>query len=460
MEKNKLSIIIPVYNELNTVLEVIRRVQNERHNKEIIIVDDGSTDGSADLLRQIKEKDIKVIFLAQNRGKGYAVREAIKHITGDITIIQDADLEYYPDEYTILIDKIIQNKADVVYGTRFLGTHRVFNFYHFLGNNILNLVANVLLNTTLTDLMSGFKAFKTSILKQLVLEADGFGLEAEITAEIFKRRLRVYEVPISYEGRDYEDGKKIKWTDFFSCLYWLIRPLLRKIDVAEETLLKMRILRNYNLWTYHKIKPFLGKEILEIGSGIGRISKYLISLKSNVTLSDINDDHLDYLRRKFIGNPLVKIIKMDGANFDSRTIENKFDTIVAINVLEHIENDVGVLKKINDGLAKEANLLLIVPAHKILFGKLDAILPHYRRYSRKELVDKLINTGFIIEKIEYMNFLSAIGWFINFKLLNRKRMPTLTIFLADKLIPLVSLIEKFIKFPFGLSLFAVAKRIS
>jgi glycosyltransferase involved in cell wall biosynthesis len=228
MEQVKLSIIIPVYNEEKTILEIVRLVSAEAHKKEIFIVDDGSTDKTTELVQTLKEAEVKIISYRTNRGKGYAIRQALEQASGDIVIIQDADLEYYPDEYGILIEKIIQDKADVVYGSRFLGTHRVFYFYHFLGNFIINLIANVILNTTLSDLMTGAKAFKTSVIKNLKLTADRFGIETEITAEIFKRKYRVYEVPISYSGRTYDEGKKIVWLDFFRCLFWLIRASLRK----------------------------------------------------------------------------------------------------------------------------------------------------------------------------------------------------------------------------------------
>jgi len=229
----KLSVIIPVYNEVNTVLELLKLVQNEEHDKEIIIIDDCSTDGTKELLQGIKDDNVKVFFNNKNRGKGFCIRQGIKHLTGDIVIIQDADLEYYPDEYGLLIEKIIQGKADVVFGTRFMGTHRAFYFHHYAGNHILNLIANVLLNAYVTDLMTCYKAFKTDIIKSLTLKADRFGIEPEMTAEVFKRGCKVYEVPISYDGRTYEEGKKIKWTDFFGCVYWLLRAAMRRAKVRR-----------------------------------------------------------------------------------------------------------------------------------------------------------------------------------------------------------------------------------
>jgi glycosyltransferase involved in cell wall biosynthesis len=229
MEKVKLSIVIPVYNEEKTILEIISSVKAQPYEKEIIVVDDGSTDKTAELLSAQNDPAIKIISYKPNRGKGYALRQAFQKATGDIVIIQDADLEYYPDEYGLLIEKIVQDKADAVYGTRFVGSHRVFYFYHFLGNFILNMAANVILNTTLSDLMTGAKAFRAPVIKSLKLCANRFGIEVEMTAEIFRRKYRVYEVPISYSGRTYEEGKKITWVDFFKCLAWLMRASMRKI---------------------------------------------------------------------------------------------------------------------------------------------------------------------------------------------------------------------------------------
>ena len=233
MKSAKLSIIIPVYNEVKTILEVIKTVKEESHEKEIIVVDDCSTDGTKELLRKVDDKGVRVVFNDINRGKGYAIRKAIEHVTGNIVIIQDADLEYSPDEYGILIEKIVNGKADVVYGSRFLGAHRVFYFYHHLGNAFLNLIANALLNMDLTDLMTCYKAFKSPVIKSLNLQSDRFGIEVEITAEVFRRKYIVYEVPISYNGRTYEEGKKIRWTDFFVCIYWLLKAFLRPTTVRN-----------------------------------------------------------------------------------------------------------------------------------------------------------------------------------------------------------------------------------
>ncbi len=456
----KISIVISVYNEINTVLEILQRVKAIPINKKIIIIDDYSTDGTREVLSEIKEANVKVIFNDKNMGKGFCIRRGFKYATGDIVIIQDADLEYNPEEYPILIQKIIEGKADVVYGTRFLGTRRVFNFYHYLGNKLINLIANFLYNINLSDLMTGYKVFRTDIIRRLKLRANGFGIEAEITAQIFKLRLRVYEVPISYNGRDYDEGKKIRWKDFFCSLYWLLKCKFESFDISGDTLYRMRVMKNNNRWIFEQIKPCLGENILEIGSGIGNISKFLVSFGRNVILTDINETYLSYLKHRFIGNPKVKILKFDILSDDASNILPllKIDIIVCINVLEHIENDQKALENIYKILSAGGCLILIVPALKVLYGSLDEKLGHFRRYERDELAEKLRSQNFIIKKIYYQNFISAVGWYVNSYILRKKILSSFDVFFADKLIPFFKIIEKIIKIPFGLSLVVICRK--
>jgi glycosyltransferase involved in cell wall biosynthesis len=220
-----LSVVMPVYNESATVEEMIGRVLAVPGVRiQLIAIDDASTDGSRDILERLsREKGFRLLRQERNQGKGAAVRRGIAEASGDIIVVQDADLEYSPEEYPDLLDLIVKGKADAVFGSRFIGRHRCFLFTHYLANLFLNLVTNVLYNTTMTDMETCFKAVRADLLKSLPLESNRFGIEPEITAKLFKRDARVYEVPITYEGRDYSEGKKITWKDGFPALWTLVK---------------------------------------------------------------------------------------------------------------------------------------------------------------------------------------------------------------------------------------------
>jgi glycosyltransferase involved in cell wall biosynthesis len=218
-----LSVVMPVYNERNTVEEIIRRVLAVPLRIELVVVDDGSQDGSGEILDRLQPELGFTLLRQKNAGKGAALRRGFSTVTGDLVIIQDADLEYSPEEYPDLIELICSGHADVVYGSRFLGRHRVFLFTHYLGNRIVTLATNVLYNTMLTDMETCYKVMRIEVLRSFALESNGFGIEPEITAKIFKRGYRVYEVPILYAGRNYDEGKKITWTAGVGALWILLK---------------------------------------------------------------------------------------------------------------------------------------------------------------------------------------------------------------------------------------------
>jgi len=221
----KLTVIIPVFNEAKTLDEIVRRVQAAPFplEKELVIVNDASTDGTREILNRMNGGNIRVFHHEKNQGKGAAIRTAQGYVQGDLVIIQDADLEYYPEEYEKLARPILDGRADVTYGTRFLGTHRVFMFWHYAGNRFLTFVTNLMYNTMLSDMETCFKMCKSEIFTSMVLRSNRFGFEPEFTAKVFKRGYKVYEVPISYNGRGYEEGKKITWKDGVAALYFLVK---------------------------------------------------------------------------------------------------------------------------------------------------------------------------------------------------------------------------------------------
>lgn len=221
----KLSVVIPVYNEQASLREVVQRVEAVDYDKEIILIDDCSTDGSRGILEEYKDlAGYHVLFHSRNRGKGAALRSGFAHATGDVIIIQDADLEYDPIDYPMLLKPIIDGRADVVYGSRFLGgPHRVLFYWHSVGNKFLTTLSNMFTNLNLTDMETGYKVFSKKVIDSITLKCDRFGFEPEITSKIARKNFRIYEVPISYSGRDYSEGKKITWKDGVAALWFIIR---------------------------------------------------------------------------------------------------------------------------------------------------------------------------------------------------------------------------------------------
>jgi glycosyltransferase involved in cell wall biosynthesis len=222
----KLSVVVPVFNEHLTIAEIIRRVQavDVGLDKEIIVVDDGSIDGTREILRALTVPGLKIVLHEKNMGKGMALRTGFAEVEGDVVLIQDADLEYDPQEYPLLLEPILDGRADVVYGSRFLGgPHRVLFFWHYVGNRFLTIFSNMLSNLNLTDMETCYKVFRHEILGKIKLRSARFGFEPEITMKVAKLKCRVYEVPISYSGRDYSEGKKVGWKDGLAAIFHLLR---------------------------------------------------------------------------------------------------------------------------------------------------------------------------------------------------------------------------------------------
>ncbi len=226
----KLSVVIPVFNEVATIAEVIRRVQKVAIEKEVVVVDDCSTDGTREVLRGLSAPDVRVFYHEKNQGKGAALRTGFGHVTGDVVVVQDADLEYNPEEYHRLLKPILDGRADVVYGSRFLSSdeHRVLLFWHSVGNKFLTLLSNMFTNVNLTDMETCYKMFRKEVLQGIRLEQNRFGFEPEFTAKIARGKWRIYEIGISYSGRDYTEGKKIGWKDGIAALWCILKYRMRR----------------------------------------------------------------------------------------------------------------------------------------------------------------------------------------------------------------------------------------
>jgi glycosyltransferase involved in cell wall biosynthesis len=472
----KLTVIIPVFNESSTIADIIRRVCAVPINKEIIVVDDASTDGTRAELRHLGlaatgdhvvthsadgsiASEIRLIVHPQNQGKGAAVASGIAAATGEITIIQDADLEYDPGEYFQVIQPILDGKADVVYGSRFTGSpRRVLLFWHALGNHFLTLLSNMFTNLNLTDMETCYKAFRTKLVQDVPLRSRRFGIEPELTAKFARMRARIYEVPISYAGRSYLEGKKIGWRDGFVALWTILKfAVVSDLGPAHRTLQRMARLPRYNSWLWSKVSPYIGKRVLEVGSGTGNMTRFL-STRDSVAATDINPAYLAELRNRFEGRPHIGIYHLDLAAIDaSPEVGSDFDTVLCLNVLEHVEDDAGALRRIYDILCPQGRLLLVVPGMPSLYGEIDRAIGHYRRYERQDLQRKLEAAGFAVERLAPFNMIGALGWYVNARLLRRRAVPGVQSRLHDLLVPLLRL-EDHLSCPLGLSLLAVARR--
>ena len=466
----RLSILIPVYNERTMVERSLAQVLAvplpENMDRELIIVDDCSTDGTTEILERLaaREPDICLIRKKVNEGKGAAVRTAIQQARGDFCIVQDADLEYDPSEYPRLLRPLLDGHADAVFGSRYLAGEqtRVLPFWHSMINKWLTLLSNMFCNLKLTDMETCYKVFRTDLLKSIPIRSNRFGFEPEITMKAAKRKLRIYEVPISYHGRTYEEGKKIGWKDGVKALgvifhFWLIDDLYVE-PYGRAFLNNLTGTPQYLSWLARLLRPHLGDTILELGAGIGNLSGRLMGRRLHFVATEKDPLYLHALGNRFLRTPNVSVVKLDPERpEDFAAAGGPFDTVMCVNVLEYAADPGAVIESANRVLKPGGSIVLLAPQGPGLFGSLDKTLGHMRRFSRSELSGMLEKRGFKVQRIVNLNKISTPAWWLYGKILRRTHISKVMLKIFDKTVWIWRRIDGLLPWR-GLSLVAVATK--
>jgi glycosyltransferase involved in cell wall biosynthesis/phospholipid N-methyltransferase len=472
-----LSILVPVYNEQYLVRPSLERLKLLAEfllleHIEIIVVDDGSTDQTNAVLREFELSEaaapnpkIAWLFLHHhaNQGKAAAIHTALVHANAELTVIHDSDLEYHPLDLLKMVQVFLDEQADAVFGSRFLASEyrRVLFFRHQLGNHFLTLLCNVVSDLNLTDVETCYKMVRTALLKSVPLVGRGFEIEPEIAIKLAKRGARIFEVPIRYAGRTYQEGKKINWKDGVRAIAAILRFGLSDYIYAEDIhgsqiLGRLNRAPRFTKWMADVIRPHVGEKILEIGAGTGNLTLQLIPRKL-YWVSDVNPLYLSYLENVGLNRPYMCVGYTDGEKGESYPKEQKFDTVICLNVVEHLADDLAALKNIREVLEDRGRAIVLVPCGPWLFGSLDEVLGHQRRYTRKQLTELVEKAGFHLETMLEFNRIGVIAWWLNARLLRRRTFGLWQIKLLNLLTPLFRVLDDFLPLP-PLSLIAVLNK--
>ena len=472
-----LSVIVPAYNEQHLVAPSIDRLRLLGESPfldrvRVIVVDDGSSDGTAAALEQFSRSladapaaklDWTFIRHPSNQGKAAAIRTGLVYADTELTVIHDADLEYHPQDLIKMVKVFLQEPADAVFGSRFLAGEyrRVLFFRHEIGNRLLTLMSNIVSDLNLTDMETCYKMVRTELLKSIPLAGRGFEIEPEITIKLAKRAARIFEVPIRYSGRTYQEGKKIGVKDGFRAVAAIIRfacsdHVYAEDEYGSQILGRLNRAPRFTQWMADVIRPFIGERVLEIGAGTGNLTLKLIPRKLYYA-SDINPHYLTYLQNLIPDHPYLRVGYTDGEKHDSYPSEEKFDTVICLNVVEHLENDFGALQNIFDALEENGRAIVLVPCGPGLYGTLDKVLGHYRRYTKPQFTELAARAGFHLDTLLSFNRFGSPAWWLNGRLLRRKTFGLWQIKMLNYLTPLVRLIDRFLPLP-PLSIIAVLRK--
>jgi glycosyltransferase involved in cell wall biosynthesis len=467
----KLSVLMPVYNERTMVerclFQVLSAPLPEEMEREIVIVDDCSTDGTFSILTRLAESEpsIRLFRHEVNQGKGAAVRTAIQQACGDFCIIQDADLEYDPADYPLLLRPLLDGHADAVFGSRYMAgeQRRVLPFWHSMINQGLTFISNMFCNLNLTDMETCYKAFRTDLLKSIPIRSKRFGFEPEVVMKTAKRKFRIYEVPISYHGRTYEEGKKIGWKDGIKALgtilrFWAIDDLYVE-PYGRGLLNNLTGTPQYLNWLCAMLRPHLGDSVLEIGAGIGGFAARLMGRRFDYVVAEKDPLYLHALRNRFLRTPNVRVHPLDPeATSDLEVLRESFDTVLCLNVLEYLDSPAATLAALRSTLKPGGALLVLVPQCPSLYGAIDRTLGHKRRFRLQALRELLGSCGLRVEKVHQLNKIGALAWAIYGGALGRKSINKLTLKIFDKTVWFWRRVDGLLPWR-GLSLVVLARKM-
>lgn len=472
-----LAVIVPVYNEQYLVETSLSRLKVLAgspllHSVKIIVVDDGSKDHTADAIARFRAAiesegvDQKFCWLwiqhETNQGKGAAIRTALAHVDTELVVIHDADLEYHPADLLPMVELFLSEDADAVFGSRFMsgGYKRALFFRHEVGNKLLTFLCDLVCDLNLTDMETCYKMVRADLLKSIPLESSTFDVEPELAIKLAKRGSRIFEVPINYSGRTYQEGKKIGWKDGVRALWAILRYAASSRIFVEDQhggaiLERLNRAPRFTRWMADVIRPYIGDRVLEMGAGTGNMSVHLMP-RSSYWATDINRLYLEFLETLRSTRPYMRVAYMDGMDANSFPTEEIFDTVVCLNVVEHISDDVGALQNIRSVLEPGGRAIILVPCGPRLFGSLDEVLGHYRRYTREQLISASEKAGFHVEEILKFNRPGVFAWWLNGRVLQRKTFGLAQIRMLNILTPLFRLLDPWLPWP-PLSLIAILR---
>src|SRR6202046_1167699 len=396
-----LSVIVPAYNEQYLIATSLARLSVLGESPllreiKVIVVNDGSTDRTAVAIEGFRasvepgKADSKFSWVwlhsEKNGGKGAAIRAALAHVDTELVVIHDADLEYHPVDLLKMVELFLMEDADAVFGSRFMpgGYKRALFFRHALGNKFLTFLCDLVCDLNLTDMETCYKMVRADLLKSIPLKSQTFDVEPELAIKLAKRSARIFEVPINYSGRTYAEGKKIGWKDgvralWAICKYAVSDEIFAADGRGGEILLRLNRAPRFTKWMADVIKPYLGNRVLEIGAGIGNMTMHLVP-RSIYWATDVNPEYLDRLENMRPTRPYLHVRYTNGTNGDSFPAEHSFHTVVCLNVVEHLSDDVGALRNIYNALETGGRAIILVPNNPKLFGPLDEVLGHCPTY--------------------------------------------------------------------------------